>query len=209
MIIQQSSFSVHKDVTWLSINPITSSHDFMKYATKQPPQHLTLFNFQRSQYFFLLLCSSLLGNPAFAGQSSEQKHMEKELRCLALNVYFEARGEKAEGQLAVALVTMNRMKSRHYPNSVCGVVWQKRQFSWTHDGKSDRPTDMRAWKLARKIARVTYQGYNRLSAHSRKALDLTKGALHFYAPNLASPYWAEVHSVTRVIGRHVFLTGRS
>jgi len=181
----------------------------MKYAIKQSLQYLTLFNFRRSQYFFLLMCSTLLGTPAFAGQTSEQKRSAKELRCLALNVYFEARGEKTEGQFAVALVTMNRTKSRHYPSSVCGVVWQKRQFSWTHDGKSDRPTDMRAWELARKIAQVTYLGYSRLSARSRKALDLTKGALHFYAPRLAAPYWAEAHSVTRVIGGHVFLTGRS
>jgi len=188
---------------------LPASHDFMKYAIKQSLRHLTQFNFRRSQYFFLLLCSTLLGTPAFAGQTSEQKRAAKELRCLALNVYFEARGEKTEGQFAVALVTMNRTKSRHYPSSVCGVVWQKRQFSWTHDGKSDRPTDMRAWELARKIAQVTYLGYSRLSARSRKALDLTKGALHFYAPRLAAPYWAEAHSVTRIIGGHVFLTGRS
>jgi len=191
------------------INLIADSYVPMKHFEKQGPRHFSLFNFRRSQYFFLLLCSILSGSPVFAGQTSEQKRTAKELHCLALNVYFEARGEKAEGQLAVALVTMNRMKSRHYPNSVCGVVWQKRQFSWTHDGKSDRPTDMRAWKLAKKIAQVTYQGYNKLSAHSRKALDLTRGALHFYAPGLASPYWAKVHSVTRIIGGHIFLTGRS
>ncbi len=169
-----------------------------------------LINFRRNQYFLLLLCSTLLGSPAaFAGQISEQKRAAKELRCLALNIYFEARGEKPEGQFAVALVTMNRTQSRHYPSSVCDVVWQKRQFSWTHDGKSDRPTDTHAWELARKIAQVIYLGYSRLSAHGRKALDLTKGALHFYAPSLASPYWAEIHSVTRVIGGHVFLAGRS
>ncbi|NOX93466.1 MAG: cell wall hydrolase [Gammaproteobacteria bacterium] len=191
------------------INPIAGSYDPMKHSMQHSLQHLIRFSFRHSRYFFLLLFSTLLSNPAFAGQTSEQKRTAKELRCLALNIYFEARGEKAEGQLAVGMVTMNRMKSRHYPGSVCGVVWQKRQFSWTHDGKSDRPTDMRAWDLAKKIAQVTYLGYSKLSARSRKALDLTKGALHFYAPSLASPYWAEVHSVTRVIGRHVFLTGRS
>jgi spore germination cell wall hydrolase CwlJ-like protein len=166
----------------------------------------------RSKSLFLLACSLLLGgagSATFAGQTSEQKRTAKELRCLALNIYFEARGEAAEGQLAVAMVTMNRMKSRHYPNSVCGVVWQKRQFSWTHDGRSDRPTDKRAWKLAQKIALFTFQRYGNLSERVRKVLDLTKGALHYYAPDLAAPYWAKVHSVTREIGGHVFLTGRS
>ncbi len=90
----------------------------MKYTKEQSHQHFASFNFPRSQYLFLLLCSTLLGNPAFAGQTSEQKRTAKELRCLALNIYFEARGEKTEGQLAVALVTMNRMKSRHYHGSV-------------------------------------------------------------------------------------------
>jgi len=166
----------------------------------------------RSKSLFLLACGILLGSfggKAAAEQTREEKHAEKEMRCLALNVYFEARGEEAEGQLAVALVTINRMRSRHYPNSVCGVVWQKRQFSWTHDGKSDRPTDKRAWKLAQKIAHFTYQRFNKLSDRSRKALDLTKGALHYYAPRLAAPYWAKVHTVTREIGGHIFLTGRT
>jgi len=165
-----------------------------------------------SKPLFLLACSIFLGslgNAAAAEKNHQQKRAAKEMRCLALNVYFEARGEQAEGQLAVAMVTMNRLKNRHYPNSVCGVVWQKWQFSWTHDGKSDRPTDKRAWKLAQQIARFTYLRFDKLSDRSRKALDITKGALHYYAPRLASPYWAKVHSVTREIGGHVFLTGRT
>lgn len=176
------------------------------------PQRLFSPDLQRLPSFFLLLCGAWLlnaVNPAHAGSSSDQKRTAKEIRCLGLNIYFEARGEPTAGQLAVALVTMNRMRNRHYPNSVCGVVWQKHQFSWTHDGKSDRPTDQRAWRLAQKIAQFTYQRFNKLSALSRKALDLTKGALHYYAPRLASPYWAKMHSVTREIGGHVFLTGRS
>lgn len=166
----------------------------------------------RNNPLFLLACSVLLGGfggHATAGQTSEQKRAAKEMRCLALNVYFEAQGEAAEGQLAVAIVTINRMKSRHYPSSVCGVVWQKRQFSWTHDGKSDRPTDKRAWKLARQIADFTYLRFDKLSARSRKALDITKGALHYYAPLLAAPYWAKAYTVTREIGGHIFLTGRT
>jgi len=165
-----------------------------------------------SKPFFLLTCGVLLAglsSSSMAEKNDEEKHAAKEIRCLALNVYFEARGEATEGQLAVALVTMNRMKNRHYPNSVCGVVWQKRQFSWTHDGKSDRPTDKRAWKLANKIAKFAYQRYGKLPDRSRKALDLTKGALHYYAPDLAAPYWAKVHTVTREIGGHIFLTGRT
>lgn len=179
---------------------------------KQDSQRLLLPPIQYSPSLLLILCGAWLASitsPAVAGPIKEQKSAANELRCLALNIYFEARGEPAAGQLAVALVTINRRENRHFPNSVCGVVWQKHQFSWTHDGKSDRPTDKRAWRLAQKIARFTYERFDKLSALSRKALDLTKGALHYYAPSLASPYWAKVHSITREIGGHVFLSGRS
>ena len=130
---------------------------------------------------------------------------KKELRCLTQNVYFEARGESADGQLAVALVTMHRVKSRRYPNTICNVVWQRRQFSWTHDGRSDRPTDRRAWKRAQLIADFIVNKYWTLPAQSRSAIDITNGALHYYAPGLANPYWAKVKIVTREIGGHVFL----
>lgn len=173
-------------------------------------QHLSPLH-SYSQFLFLLSLFWLGSSAslAFAGQSAEQKRAAKELRCLAQNIYFEARGEATEGQLAVAMVTMNRVNSRYFPNSICGVVWQKRQFSWTHDGKSDRPTDRRAWKLAKKIASYTYHRFSKLPARLRRALDITKGALHYYAPTLASPYWAEIHTVTREIGGHVFLDGRT
>lgn len=60
----------------------------------------------------------------------------KELECLATNVYREARGEPMEGQIAVAKVTMNRLNDSRYPDSICGVVYQKNQFSWTKKYKN-------------------------------------------------------------------------
>jgi spore germination cell wall hydrolase CwlJ-like protein len=164
---------------------------------------------QFGKLLIAVMLSSLYATTGLAADAKQKRLEAKETRCLALNVYFEARGEPAEGQLAVAMVTMNRVKSRHYPNSVCGVVWQRKQFSWTHDGKSDRPTDRHAWKLAKKIARFAYHRYGKLAERTRNALDLTKGALHYYAPHLTLPYWAEAHSVTREIGGHIFMTGRS
>ena len=156
-----------------------------------------------SLVFFVV--SMLASSPIHAKSPSE---MKKELRCLAQNVYFEAQGEPSSGQLAVALVTMNRVKSKRYPSTVCGVVWQRRQFSWTHDGKSDRPRDRRAWGHARQIANFIYHKYFNLPERSRAALDITNGALHYYAPGLANPYWAKVKVVTREIGGHVFLRER-
>ncbi len=130
----------------------------------------------------------------------------KSLRCLAQNIYFEARGESIHGQLAVALVTMNRVRSPRYPNDVCRVVWQRRQFSWTHDGKSDRPRDKAAWRQALQIADFVYNKYTKLPEKVRRAVDITNGALYYYAPKLAQPYWARHKQVTARIGGHVFLT---
>ena len=156
------------------------------------------------QSLIILLVGMLTTGTGFAGPLSDSIK-KKELHCLAQNIYFEAQGEPSGGQLAVALVTMNRVKNKRYPNTVCGVVWQRRQFSWTHDGKSDRPRDRLAWYRARQIAKFMYNKYFKLPEKSRLALDITNGALHYYAPDLANPYWAKVKVVTREIGGHVFL----
>jgi len=137
--------------------------------------------------------------------SANSKVDKRELQCLSQNVYFEARGERTAGQLAVAMVTMNRVNSKRFPDTVCKVVWQRRQFSWTHDGKSDRPTDEKAWALAKKIAEFVYFKYDTFKQRSNGALDLTRGALHYYAPKMADPKWAKSKEVTRQIGGHVFL----
>ena len=84
--------------------------------------------------------------PRYA-DSSIPDNMNKEQRCLAEAVYFEARSEPEEGQAAVAQVVLNRMKSGLYPSSICGVVYQNRhrhlacQFTFACEGKSLRITD--------------------------------------------------------------------
>jgi len=104
---------------------------------------------------------------------------EDELNCLALNIYHEARGEPLAGQFAVAYVTMNRVVSARYPSSVCSVVWQHRQFSWTQDGKSDRPREREAWQHSMALAKHIYNNYHRLMDLSRGASDITQGALYY------------------------------
>lgn len=143
---------------------------------------------------FLLL--TFISSATWAGSAA------KDIRCLAQNVYFEARGETSFGQLAVAMVTMNRVYSKKYPNSICGVVWQRRQFSWTHDGKSDSPRDKKAWQKAKAVATHVYHNYKTLRELN---LDYTKGALHYYAPRLVDPYWARHKELTLKTGGHVFV----
>tara|TARA_R110000796_G_C14458816_1_gene424248 strand:- start:92 stop:475 length:384 start_codon:yes stop_codon:yes gene_type:complete len=117
--------------------------------------------------------------------------------CLALNVYFEARSEPVSAQFAVAQVTMNRVLSDKYPDNVCDVVWQRKQFSWTHDGKSDRPREKQAWRHAKWVASVT------LNDVDNSVALLPRSALHYHA-DYVKPYW--VSSLVKVtqIGRHIF-----
>lgn len=121
---------------------------------------------------------------------------DKDRECLALNVYFESRGESQIGQEFVAWVTLNRVASGKFPNTVCGTVWEDKQFSWTHDGKSDKPKDKEAWAIAKAIAGEVLEAYG-------VDRDPTEGATFFHA-DYTNPYWTE--SVNRVvqIDKHIF-----
>lgn len=125
----------------------------------------------------------------------------EELRCLALNIYWEARSEPLNGQLAVAGVTMNRVASKKFPNKICSVVKQggayrrhRCQFSWQCDGLSDTPKELQAWRNAQQLARLFLVGvYD----------DPTLEAKWYHA-DYVKPYWAERMTRTAKIGRHIF-----
>ncbi len=123
-----------------------------------------------------------------------------EWRCLAEALYFEARGESLEGQIAVAEVILNRRDSGRYPDTVCGVVHQGTgerdacQFSYSCDGRSDAIADAEAWAQVGRVARAMLDGAPR---------GLTDGAT-FYHADYCDPYWADVFAETTQIGVHVF-----
>jgi len=121
---------------------------------------------------------------------------EKQLDCLALNVYHEARSERVEGQIAVAQVTLNRVAHNEWPSTICEVVYQPKQFSWTHLVKDQTPMEKKAWKKARIIARDVMIG---------NVDDPTYGAV-FYHANYVNPDWASFMDLSKVIGNHLFYT---
>lgn len=117
--------------------------------------------------------------------------------CLALNVYFEARDQSIDGQIMVAEVTMERVHNPDFPDSVCGVVWQPGAFSWTRDGKSDKPTDVTAWLQAQIIANeVLLNGCT-----------LCTGATYYHTVD-SYPSWARRMDFVGVWGNHIFYEGR-
>jgi spore germination cell wall hydrolase CwlJ-like protein len=127
--------------------------------------------------------------------------------CLARAIYFEARGEGRDGQLAVAQVVLNRVKNPAYPSTVCGVVYQNKtkrnrcQFSFACDGRSDRVTDQTAFKRAEALARR--------SVEEQQATFIPEvgSATHYHA-TYVRPRWAGRMTETDKIGRHVFYNTR-
>ncbi len=124
-----------------------------------------------------------------------------EIKCLALNIYHEARGEPPEGQLAVAHVVLNRTSDTRFPNHVCDVVKDggekiryRCQFSWWCDGRSDAATDRAAWRASRKTAWAVLSG---------RVTDPTSGALWYHA-NYVRPDWADTKNRVATIGSHIF-----
>lgn len=128
---------------------------------------------------------------------------QADLMCLARNIYHEARGEPIAGQLAVAEVTMNRVASRHFPDSVCEVVYEKRldtvrnrlvgAFSWTEIESVEEPRGLQ-WERAKRAAEAIYDEQHEPTI---------PGALFYHADSI-EPRWAKQKNRVAKIGRHIF-----
>lgn len=140
--------------------------------------------------------------PASAGslrelvrKTSTDYTLSEQMRCLAGAVYFEARGEPLAGQLAVAKVVMNRADDRRFPNSYCGVVYQRSQFSFVKGGRMPRiRTGTAAWTRAKAIARI---------AHEDQWDSAAGDSLYFHA-NYVRPSWSRKKSRRATIDTHIF-----
>ena len=128
----------------------------------------------------------------------EKQRVMKEVECLARNIYFEAGSEPRNGKIAVAEVTMNRVKSKNFPRTVCGVVYQRTgrtcQFSWVcKQNKVVRSKQM--WLESLRIAE------NILI--SKRKYGIIGSAQYFHA-DYVNPAWAEEKQLVMKIGRHIF-----
>lgn len=145
--------------------------------------------------------AALASLPGLAEANPLFHPVSDEIHCLALTIYFEARGEPDTGKLAVAHVVMNRMQDSRFPDTVCRVVQQggervryRCQFTWWCDGLSDRPKNLRMWEKSKSFAQTVYWGGSE---------DPTGGALWYHADYVA-PTWAQAFSRTSQIGQHIF-----
>lgn len=125
---------------------------------------------------------------------------DAQFQCLAQALYFEARGETVKGQFAVAEVIMNRVASKQFPNTACGVVNQgtgrkyQCQFTYTCDGHKEIIAEKRAYERVSKVARVVLDGIE---------TKLTDGATYYHT-TAVRPRWSRSFTQTARIGVHKF-----
>lgn len=171
-------------------------------------QPLTIFGMCLSAVLFATSVNDS-ANAYIAERSPEQAvEYNKQLQCVALNIYHEARGESDIGQKAVAYVTLNRVEDPAYPNTPCKVVKQSKkdsagnpvkhkcQFSWYCDGASDKPKNEKAYQEAVHLAAVVMNNY-------KTGADPTDGATMYHATSV-KPYWRKAFNQTVTIDNHIF-----
>ena len=158
------------------------------------------------KHFITAVMLLFVSGPASA-QNFELEKLFPQVQCMALNVYYEARGSNLADKAAVADVVLNRVNDTRYPNTVCEVVKQgkqdsngnmirnKCQFSWYCDGKHDRPQDEDRWVEAQSIA------WNMVEEN--KFRGITEGSTHYHA-TYVSPRWAKTLQLVGRIGAHIF-----
>jgi spore germination cell wall hydrolase CwlJ-like protein len=135
---------------------------------------------------------------------SQAEFEERERRCLATAIYFEARGESVSGQIAVGQVILNRVRSPNFPETICGVVYQGQmapgcQFSFACDGKTDIPRPDAQWARAQNLAKQITSGQVWLPE---------VGYSTYYHANYVRPSWVGDMSKIDKIGRHIFYKKR-
>ena len=133
---------------------------------------------------------------AFVTRTNEQvTFTEKDESCLARNIYYEAGIESDHGKYAVAQVTLNRLKTGRWGDTICSVVYSKAQFSWTLKKKLEKPSGQ-AWSDSRWIAHRVLHG---------DRVQPLKDAMYYHA-DYVSPKWKNSVVKIRQVGQHIFYT---
>ena len=140
-------------------------------------------------------------------QLEREERWMKEIGCLARNVYYEARGESLQGQKAVALVTLNRAESPMFPNTICGVVNERKkvakrgvvcQFSWRCESHTNPKKHIKQSHESYQAAITAILDYDSLTQTL-----VTADTLFFHAAHVR-PFWRKVKQRLARIDNHIF-----
>lgn len=149
-------------------------------------------------FCFTSTTSNVYNVPVKVRYQDLSKPAQKQIDCLAENIYYEAGHESKDGKIAVALVTLNRLSSGYYARDICGVVKQRTdntcQFSWVCETKSLTKTHNLLYNDIRQLAVNVVMNYDVIR-------DITYGATYYHA-DYVNPNWGLPK--TTQIGRHIF-----
>jgi len=120
------------------------------------------------------------------------------ITCLAYNAYHEARGEANLANIVIMSTVMNRVASPIYEDTVCGVIKEHKQYSWTSDGRSDAIPEKRRDRYDRLYRLAEY-----FLIHKDELILLADGATHYHATRIR-PYWYKTKQRLFVLGNHIF-----
>jgi N-acetylmuramoyl-L-alanine amidase len=156
--------------------------------------------------FLILALSSFLGSFAYAPDVALSKLPQQE-QCHALNAYHEARSEGIKGMMAVIKVVNNRVKAKGYPSTPCGVIFQRKQFSWTHQQSYGAINALLMGDTTGLNAREV-QAYNTAlilaySSDTELSKVLPEAALYYHTKDVR-PVWSNGFKRIKVLGVHIF-----
>ena len=155
-----------------------------------------------------------MSSPVQAADNNIVWNDNEHVKCLALNMYHEARDQGTAGRLAVSAVVLNRVNDSRFPNTICEVIKQgptrkswrdpsvsypiknRCQFSWYCDGISDEVKDEKTYQKILDFARL-------IMHNDIQFVDITDGATHYHA-DYVKPDWADTKTRTTEIGDHIF-----
>lgn len=183
-----------------SIGPITENPALGAIDTAMPP-NLAPMPATMSQTLAYARAELPATDFSILRDKSGKEVSEKEFWCMAVAIYFEARGESYRGQIAVGQVVMNRVAHRLYPDTICGVVFQNQnmrnacQFSFACDGIPETITEPGPWKQAKEIATGIINGTLYLAE--------VANATHYHA-TYVYPDWAPRLKKVTKIDHHIF-----
>lgn len=127
---------------------------------------------------------------------------KKEFDCLSRNIYWETLHEPLIGQLAVAQIVYNRVKSKKWGNTFCQVIFQKNQFSWTRNKElvNAKPKNEVQWKRAQHSALLFSKGVRVIGLHDSE---------FYYAKYIKPPKWSKNMKKEAQIGQHIFFSNKT
>lgn len=152
--------------------------------------------------YLLILLTLSITIPSISIAKDVVENYDHDVEWLAYNIYHEARGEDFIGKVTVALVTINRVESNRFPNSIHDVITQPAQFSWYWDDKPDLPQEPKAYKACFAVSKMVISlwkdGY---IEDLVRQLHLDK--VKWYHNLDASPKWKNNYQFVAKVGRHL------